>query len=148
MPELLDMIVSVTRLRLRSLRFFPVFLFHALKSASQIKRAPGFVTGWLGGEGLSANWTATVWESAEAMRAYRNSGAHMAAMPRLMHWCDESAFAHWEQDGATLPSPQVAYERLAKDGRVSKVQQPSARHAAGKTVGDKPPKTAQRLAPI
>lgn len=142
------MIVSVTRLHLRSLRFFPIFLFHALKSAGQARRAPGFVSGWLGGEGLSGNWTATVWESAEAMRAYRISGAHMVAMPRLMHWCDESAVTHWEQDHAALPSAQEAYDRLARNGRLSKVLQPSARQAAGNTVGDRPPKTAQRLAPI
>jgi hypothetical protein len=142
-----DMIVSVTRLHLRSLRFFPVFLVHALRSASQAKRAPGFVTGWLGGEGLTGNWTATVWESAEAMRAFRNSGAHMVAMPKLLRWCDESAYTHWEQDEATLPSPQVAYDRLARDGKISKVLTPSARQAAGKTVGDKPPKTAQTLKP-
>jgi hypothetical protein len=38
-----------------------------------------------------------------AMNGYRASGAHRATMPKLQHWCDEAAVAHWEQDAAALP---------------------------------------------
>ncbi len=141
------MVVSVTRLRLRSLRYFPVFLWYAMASARQARQAPGFIGGWLGGENVKANWTATVWESMEAMRAFRNSGAHLKVMPKLMRWCDESAFTHWEQADATVPNGAEAYERLAKDGRLSKVLQPSASHAAGNRVGDKQPRGFQQLVP-
>ncbi|MGE3404236.1 MAG: antibiotic biosynthesis monooxygenase [Vicinamibacterales bacterium] len=77
------MIVSVTRLHLLSLWSFPTFFWHAMASTRQIRRAPGFIAGWLGGESAYGQWTATVWESEAAMRAFRNSEAHLKAMPRL-----------------------------------------------------------------
>jgi hypothetical protein len=88
-------VVSVTRLHLASLWFFLAFLAHALRSSRQARRSPGFITGW-GNDSEWGFWTATVWESAEAMRAYR-SGQHLKAMPKLLRWCDEGAFVHWEQ---------------------------------------------------
>lgn len=141
------MIVSVTRLRLRSLLYFPPFIWHALRSAKQARSAPGFVGGWLGGEDMRSNWTATVWESMEAMRAFRNSGAHLTAMPRLMHWCDESSYVHWEQEETDVPTPEAAYARLVSSGKLSKVLQPSAQQQAGQMAGEKKPRTAQRLIP-
>jgi hypothetical protein len=142
------MVVSVTRLRLISLWSFPAFFWHAMASTRQIRRAPGFVGGWLGGEGAYGQWTATVWESEAAMRAYRNRAAHLKAMPRLLRWCNEAAFAHWEQDDAAVPSAEVAYARMASSGRVSKVLAPSPRHAAGSTVGDKRPRSGPILRPL
>ncbi len=139
------MFVSVTRLQLRSLRYLPMFLWYAMASARQARRSPGFVGGWLGGEGIMGKWTATVWESADAMRAFRNSGPHLKVMPKLLRWCDESAYTHWEQADATVPSGAVAYERLAQEGKLSKVLKPSALHAAGRRVGDKPPKGFRQL---
>ena len=141
------MLVSVTRLQLRSLRYFPMFLWYAMASARQARRAPGFVGGWLGGESIKGNWTVTAWDSADAMRAFRNSGPHLKVMPKLLRWCDESAYTHWEQADAGVPSGAEAYERLAREGRLSKVLQPSASHAAGKRVGDKQPRGFQQLLP-
>jgi hypothetical protein len=126
-----------------------LFLWYSLRSMRQAQRAPGFRGGWLGGEkGGRGNWTSTVWDSAEAMLAFRNSAAHLKAMPRLLAWCDEAAFAHWEQADATAPTADVAYERLARDGKTSKVSKPSAHHAAGRTVQEARPRAFQRLKPI
>jgi hypothetical protein len=130
---------SVTRLRIRSLRFLPVFLLDAIRSDRQLRRASGFRAGWLGREGVFGFWTATVWDSPDALRAYRNSRPHLTAMGKLLGWCDEASFASWEQADATVPDADTAYRRLRDGGRVSKVRYPSARHRDGRTVGDARP---------
>jgi hypothetical protein len=140
--------VSVTRLRLRSLWLLPAFLLHANRSTRQARAAPGFIAGWLGNELPKGFWTATVWEDAAAMRAFRKSGAHAQAMPKLITWCDEASFVHWDQEGADLPGPDAAHDRLAREGRLSKVARPSPRHQAGRRVGTRPPMVGRPLRPV
>lgn len=140
-------VVSVTRLHLASFWSLPAFLAHTLRSSRQARRSPGFITGWLSNDSERAFWTSTVWESAEAMRAFRNSGPHLKAMPKLLRWCDEGSFVHWEQQDDGAPSPATAYERLSRDGKVSKVDAPSARQRAHATVGAVPPRPGQALKP-
>ena len=137
--------VSVTRLHLASRWVFPQFLVYALMSSKQARRSPGFLTGWVSNDGNLAFWTATVWDSLEAMRAFRNSGRHMKAMPKLLGWCDEASFVHWEQPDAGAPDIDAAFDRLSREGKLSKVHRPSARHQAGHTVSDVRPRAVQRL---
>ena len=139
--------VSVTRLHLASVWSFPGFLIYAQASSRQARRSPGFITGWLTNDSEWAFWTSTVWQSADAMRAFRNSGVHLKAMPKLLHWCDEASFTHWEQEADTPPGPDVAYDRLAREGKLSKVAVPSARHHAGEKVGRVKPRPGQTLRP-
>jgi hypothetical protein len=140
--------VSVTRLHLASFWSFPGFLRYALASSKQARRSPGFITGWLSNDSEWAFWTSTVWDSADAMRAYRNSGIHLKAMPKLLRWCDEASFAHWEQAHTAVPDADTAYQRLARDGKLSKVNAPSARQRAGETIGRVKPRPGQKLTPI
>jgi len=140
-------VVSVTRLHLGSFLSFPAFLFYTLASSKQARRSPGFAGGWLTTDAEWAFWTSTVWETLEAMRAFRNSGTHMKAMPKLLRWCDEASFVHWEQDGYIAPAPEVAYERLARDGKLSKVNAPSRRQQEGARTGLAKPRPGQRLRP-
>jgi hypothetical protein len=81
------------------------------------------------------------------MRAYRNSGVHMKAMPKLLRWCDEASFVHWDQQEEIAPAPDVAYDRLAREGKLSKVNAPSARQRAAEKVGAVKPRPLQRLTP-
>jgi hypothetical protein len=126
--------ISVTRLRLRSFRFFPAFLWFALRSRMQARRAPG-------NRGVAvrrlegAFWTLTLWDSAAAVRDFMTGGAHRQVMPRLMHWCDEASLVRWEENTDRLPDWESAERRLATEGRLSKVRHPSPAQQAGKTLG-------------
>ena len=59
-------------------------------------------------------------------------GAHMKAMPKLLDWCDEASYVHWQQEGAELPSWAEAHRRMVTDGTLSKVKHPSPAQTAGK----------------
>ena len=96
--------VSLTRLRIRSLRFVPLFAWDTILVNNQVKKAPGFLIGALLSDRHWTFWTMTAWDSQESMRAFMTSGPHKKAMPRLLHWCDEASVAHWTQPDASLPS--------------------------------------------
>lgn len=100
----------------------------------QVKRAPGFQCGSVGQDPSGGFWTVTLWHDEAGMRAYRNTGFHMKAMPKLIDWCDEAAVAHWRQDTMGLPSANEALERMQSTGHLSKVCHPSAAHAARETA--------------
>ncbi|MEH3106895.1 MAG: DUF3291 domain-containing protein [Sphingomonas fennica] len=120
--------VSITRLRIRSIRFLPAFLVHVLLTLRQTRAAKGFLGGSLLADRHRAYWTMTLWTDAEAMRAYMTGGAHRRAMPRLFGWCDEASVAHWEAD--TLPDWPEADRRMRDEGRPSRVRHPTPDHAA------------------
>jgi quinol monooxygenase YgiN len=121
--------ISLTRLRVRSVRHLPAFGMHTLRSVRQIRQAPGFRSGALLADRRWVFWTLSSWDDMASMRAYMASGAHRAAMPHLLDWCDEAAVAHWEQQSASLPSWSVADRRLRAEGRPSKVRHPNRYHA-------------------
>ncbi len=130
--------VSLTRLRIRSVRFVPLFVLHTLRSLRQVKRAPGFQTGALLADRSWTFWTMTAWDSQESMRQYMTSGSHKRAMPHLLDWCDEASVAHWTQPETILPSWTEADRRMREGGRISKVRNPSPRHA---TLSYRTPRT-------
>jgi heme-degrading monooxygenase HmoA len=133
--------ISVTRLRIRFVRFLPLFAVWAIRSLRQVERAPGFQSGSLLPDSQWTFWTMTAWDSQENMRAFMTSGAHKDAMPRLLHWCDEASVAHWTKEDDGLPSWPEADARMRASGRISKVLHPSPQHAGlnyqapRKTVG-------------
>jgi hypothetical protein len=127
--ELRMTFVSLTRLRIRSIRYVPLFVLHTLRSLRQVKRAPGFQIGALLPDRSWTFWTMTAWDNQESMRQYMLTGSHKAAMPHLLDWCDEASVAHWHQPEATLPSWGEADQRMRDSGRASKVRNPSPRHS-------------------
>jgi heme-degrading monooxygenase HmoA len=139
--------VSVTRLRIRSPLYMLPFIWYAVRSQRQAERAPGFLSGRLMREARNAFWTLTAWDDDEMMDAYRTNAAHRDAMPKLLDWCDEASVAHWTQESPELPSWQEAYERLIRDGRPSKVRNPSAAHLAHEFPAPRPSRVQARLAP-
>jgi hypothetical protein len=123
-------LVSITRLRVRSWRFLPMFFFHVLRSTRQAARSEGNLATRLLRDRRSTFWTATLWTSEVEMKHFMLAGAHGRAMRKLIHWCDEAALVHWTQEDATLPSWPEAHARLQSEGRRSKVNHPSPTHIA------------------
>jgi hypothetical protein len=137
--------VSVTRLHVRSRWLFPRFLFHTIRSARQACCSDGFVEGVVCRDAQGGAWTVTVWESEADMRAFRISGGHRAAMPKLLTLCDEASVAHWVSEDSVLPVMQEAYNRMKNSDRMSKVRWASAAQLTGRTVSDGVPRAALPL---
>lgn len=118
-------LISVTRLRLRSIRFVPALLWHGRLVTREIIRVQGFLTGKLFVDAKLTVWTMTAWNDLTSMRAFRDTGAHKRVMPHLANWCSEATSVHWEQESDHLPDWERAYERLVREGRVIYVKKPS-----------------------
>ena len=124
-----ETLVSVTRFRLRSLRFLPFFILQTNRTIAQIRKADGFVAGAVCRDADFAFWTVTVWRDEHAMRAYGASGAHKKAAPHLVEWGDQASVCHWTQQGDALPEWPLAVHRLREIGRPLKLRHPAADHA-------------------
>jgi hypothetical protein len=122
--------VSITRLRLRSWRFLPMFAWYALRSSRQAARAEGNLASKFLRDRRNTFWTSTLWSGEPAMKKFLISSSHGKAMRKLPNWCDEAAVVHWTQDTPELPTWREAYHHLKKKGRRSKVNHPSAAHNA------------------
>jgi heme-degrading monooxygenase HmoA len=140
--------VSVTRLRVRALRFTPQFMVYALRSSQQARRSAGFLGGALMRDNCKAFWTVTVWTDAKAMEAYRIAGIHRVAMPKLLDWCDEASLTHWTQDSADVPAWPEAYRRMVAEGRASKVNNPSPAQLAFEIPEPQPRRFTTELRPV
>lgn len=121
--------VSVTRLRIRSPRFLPLFAIGTVRTARQAARARGFAGGAVLADPARTFRTITVWRERDDMRAYVAGGAHGRVMPRLLGWCDEASVVGWEQPDATVPGRATAEARMRAEGRPSRVRHPSDDHA-------------------
>jgi hypothetical protein len=123
-------LVSVTRLRVRSVWYLASFFWRNMKIMRQVQRSSGFLGGMLLIEAKKVFWTLTAWEDGAAMNVFRTQGAHGGVMPKLLDWCDEAALVHWTQLTDVLPSWQEAHYRMMKEGRPSKVRHPSPAQVA------------------
>lgn len=125
-------LTSITRLRVRSWRFLPQFIWYSLRSARQASRAPGNLATQILKERNRAFWTATAWADEGSMKNFMLAGPHRVAMRKLLEWCDEAALVHWLQEARDLPEWKEACRRLQTEGRRSKVNHPSPNQIAYK----------------
>jgi hypothetical protein len=140
-------LISVTRLRVRSLMYLPEFLWDTFQSVRQAERSPGFLGGRLLVNAKQVFWTMTAWRDESAMNAFRTGDAHRKAMPKLLEWCDEAAVVHWTQDSAEIPLWPEAGQRMAEKGRLSKVNHPSPAHASQQIPAPQPSRISSSLKP-
>lgn len=119
-------LISVTRLHLRSPRFFPAFSWYTLRTLWQTINTPGFLGGKLMRDADGGSWTLTLWETQAEMKYFRNAGVHRKVMPQLQKWCDEAVVGHWQQPEATLPSWIEAHQHILQAGHFTKLAYPSA----------------------
>ena len=117
--------ISATRLRLRKLWYLPAFLAANQHINAQARAAAGFLGGKILVDRRLTFWTCTLWESDAAMKAFRDTGAHREAMPKLALWCDEAMVAQWQ--GEVIPSWADVHARILQ-GRPSRVKYPNSRH--------------------
>ena len=75
--------ISVTRLKVRSLRYLPSFLWQTLKVASQARHSPGFLGGRILREANNVFWTVTAWEDEEAIRSALRNRLHTDGVKRF-----------------------------------------------------------------
>lgn len=121
-------IVSITRLEVRPLALTSFFRLNLLAFV-QAAATPCFIKGRAMINPFALTfWTMTLWESEQAMKAYRNSGDHLAAMRRLNDLARAGAVVHWEQEGTEFPSFAEARRHLLEHGTFTKIQHPSRRH--------------------
>ena len=126
--------VSITRLRLRLARHVLPLVWNTFLVNRQIRAADGHLWSQARGGPSKIFWTLSGWRDEAAMHAFMTSGAHMKAMPKLKHWCDEASAAHWTQEGVRVNWDEVE-GRMAAHGWTSKVLNPSPAHAAGSPLG-------------
>jgi hypothetical protein len=121
-------LISVTRLHVKSPRYLPAFMWHNALSIWQIINTPGFKGGKLFRDARGGFWTMTAWADKSAMQHYRNSGAHRKVMPLLQKWCDEAAVVHWEQANSSLPDAVEAHHRMVGEGHFTRLSDSSVAH--------------------
>jgi heme-degrading monooxygenase HmoA len=134
--------VSITRLRVRSWRFLPVFLLAAFRSGKQARNADGNLAVKILRDKHRAFWTSTCWDSEASVKAFMQANPHGPAMRKLLDWCDEAALVHWTQESAELPPWPEAHRRMLREGRPSKVNHPSEAQKAYRI--DAPEASAKR----
>lgn len=123
-------IISVTRLHLRSLRFFPGFFWYTRRSISQAKRTPGNLGVRVRKTKGLAFWTLAMWRNHQAIRAFVPAAPHK----KLCRSCRTGAMKRRLPIGnktADWPSWETARKKLAATGRLVDVLHPSERHRAG-----------------
>jgi hypothetical protein len=126
--------VSITRLRVRTVFYMPLFMLHALRTMRQAQKAPGVLGVETRFEKNNVVWTKTIWSEESAMKKYRASGAHQIAMRLLAEMCNEASYTRWEQNEPALPTWEEAHAKILQTGKLSKLKHPSALHTAGKTA--------------
>lgn len=141
-------LISVTRLRVRSFIYLPQFFWNTFKSIRQVERSSGFIGGRLLVNATNVFWTITAWKDEAAMNAYRTSGAHRRAMPKLLHWCNEASVVHWTQEASGIPSWHDAHRRMTERGKLSKVNHPSAAQASSHIPAPEPSRIERILKPL
>jgi hypothetical protein len=126
--------ISITRLRVRSIFYIPLFMLHAFRSATQAQTSEGIMDVATRVEAWDTHWTKTVWNEEESMRRFRNSGAHQLAMRLLAEMCSEASYVRWQQETPEPPTWEEAHQRMLAQGKLSKVKHPSAFHLAGRAA--------------
>jgi hypothetical protein len=127
-------LASMTRLRVRSVRYLPEFLLRALGSVRQARNTPGCIAADVRREVKLVFWTRTLWRDEPSMRAFMTTGAHRVVMPKILEWCDEASVTHWQQEGDVPPDWEMAKTNMRTEGRTSRVRHPSAAHQRGETA--------------
>lgn len=120
----------MTRTVMANPRYLAPFAWHSLKVGVQARRCEGYLAGSLAVTSGPALWSLTVWRDGRTMNAFRNSGAHAVAMPKLAHWAKEMSFGAWQVDPDDRPGWTQALQQFAERARFPEVNAPNANQLA------------------
>lgn len=120
--------MSITRLRICDAALLEEFMADSIAIFEQATGAEGNLGADVLVDVANTFWTKSTWTDRSAMRAFMTSDEHAASMPKLRLWCDEAHVAHWEQEGAEMPSWEEAHRQLLAIGRRSPVDRPTPAH--------------------
>lgn len=140
--------ISATRIKVRSPWYLWPFFLANEAAAKQLCATNGFIDGM---ELIDKNltfWTLTMWHMDVDMKTFRNSEAHKKAMQKLPLWCSEASYVHWTQEEHQLPAWQTVYNKITTEGKLTKVQKPSANQLKNIFPQIKWDKTARKLKPV
>lgn len=107
------MVVSITRLRLKSIFAWPAFAWWTFRVQRQAHRAPGVL--FVGTRSLGGGFyaTMTAWNDETSLDRFQSSGAHGAVIRRASKLVDYLQSTRFEAE--TLPEWEHALRRLDKD---------------------------------
>ena len=125
-------IVSITRARLRSIRFLLPFTRCSLQRWWQARNAAGNLGVRLRKTRGLRFWTLTIWENENVLESYRDIILRGKVVPRARHWFDENSAAHWGQESAAMPRWEDAASLLKEHGHLSEVDHPSGTQKSGR----------------
>lgn len=120
--------LSMTRLKLRSLRHLPHFSLHTARVVRQVQRTPGFIDGQIMFALELSAWTVVLWESDAAIRTYFTNGVHGRGQSYIYVWASEANHAHVAVDHLELPSWEEVARSLSEIGRFLTIPYPSQNH--------------------
>jgi hypothetical protein len=121
-------VLSATRVRVRSYRYYPWFMVQTARIFHQACRSEGNLAVRFLRDRSRTFWTLTSWSSEGDLKRFLGSGVHRSAMHRMHDWCDEAAAVRWTDASAEPPSWGDTYLRLQRDGVPSHVLHPSPSH--------------------
>ena len=125
-------LVSVTRLRLRSILYLLPFAISAGGVSRQALKSPGCQGVRTRKTRGLAFWTLTMWDDEKSLWSFVSQSPHREVMPKLSAWCDEAAVAHWKQESGAMPEWGVATRVLLESGRLLRIAHPSDAHRQGR----------------
>ncbi|MEP7264803.1 MAG: hypothetical protein ABI772_09900 [Bacteroidota bacterium] len=121
-------LLSITRLRIRSIWLLPKFMWYAAKASKQAVAADGIIAEKTFKDRGLVFWTCSIWEDEQKMLNYMRSGAHKKAMPYLQHWCNEARTGRTIINTKEFPSSKEMAHILMQHGKASKLLQPNENH--------------------
>lgn len=123
-------VAVVTRTVMARHRNLAPFAWESLRVGMQARQCSGYLAGSLAITGGLALWTMTLWQDGRSMGAFRDSGAHAAAMPKLAPWAKEVSVAGWRVAPEHRPGWEEALERFVENVRFPRVDNPHDRQLA------------------
>ncbi len=124
-------VLSITRLRVRSIWFMPRFGWYAFNSERQARKAKGIISVKVFPDKNRTFWTCSIWQDEKCMLDYMRSGNHKKAMPFLQICADEARTGNVQVSSTEFPSYDELIEMLVKFGKPSKLKYPNERHLKG-----------------